>query len=237
MLLATDLDGTFLGGSEAHREELYTLIRSRNDIQLVFVTGRGIRSVLRLLEDETIPKPEYIICDVGATVTHLASLAPVEPVQSGIASLWPGDHVREQLKAVEGLLHQEAHQQYRCSYYYDDATDIEAAREVAASLHCDLLLSAGKYLDILPRGVSKGNTLQQLLGVMALPHQQVLVAGDSMNDYSMFEMGFKGVVVGEAEPELVVRTSGMKNVLQAGHSGAGGILEAMTFFPEFGIYL
>jgi sucrose-6F-phosphate phosphohydrolase len=237
MLLATDLDGTFLGGTPEDKEELYTLLRHNRSIQLVFVTGRGIRSVLQLLENNALPRPEYIICDVGATVTHLPTLAAVEPVQSAIAAKWPGDHVRETLKSVKGLLHQEAHQQYRCSYYYDEGTDIDGAKLLATSLQCDLLLSAGKYLDVLPAGVNKGYTLQQLLEVLAMPHQQVLVAGDSMNDYSMYETGFKGVVVGDSEPELVTRTAAMAHVLQARRTGAGGILEAMAFFPEFGIYL
>ncbi|MDR6565820.1 HAD-superfamily hydrolase, subfamily IIB [Chitinophaga ginsengisegetis] len=237
MLLATDLDGTFLGGTAADKEQLYSLLQQQKDIQLVFVTGRGIPSVLSLLENNALPRPEYIIGDVGATVTHLPTLTAVEPVQSHIAAKWPGDHVRETLKTVRGLLHQEAHQQYRCSYYYNDSTDIEGAREIAASLQCDLVLSAGKYLDILPAGVNKGFTLKQLLQVLALPHQKVLVAGDSMNDYSMYESGFKGVVVGDSEPELIARTAGMSNVLQAQRAGAGGILEAMSFFPEFGIYL
>ncbi|WP_142684168.1 HAD-IIB family hydrolase [Chitinophaga polysaccharea] len=237
MLLATDLDGTFLGGTSEDKEKLYSLLRQQKEIQLVFVTGRGIRSVLSLLEDNTLPRPEYIICDVGATVTHLPTLTAVEPVQSDIAAKWPGEQVRETLKTVRGLLHQEAHQQYRCSYYYDNSTDIDSAREIAASLQCDLVLSAGKYLDILPAGVNKGFTLKQLLQVLALPHQKVLVAGDSMNDYSMYETGFKGVVVGDSEPELVARTAGMPHVLQAQRPGAGGILEAMDFFPEFGIYL
>ncbi|MFX1703300.1 HAD-IIB family hydrolase [Chitinophaga sp. CC14] len=237
MLLATDLDGTFLGGTTADKEQLYSLLQQQKDIQLVFVTGRGISSVLSLLENNALPRPEYIIGDVGATITHLPTLTAVEPVQSHIAAKWPGDHVRETLKTVRGLLHQDAHQQYRCSYYYNDSTDIEGAREIAASLQCDLVLSAGKYLDILPAGVNKGFTLKQLLQVLALPHQKVLVAGDSMNDYSMYESGFKGVVVGDSEPELIARTAGMSNVLQAQRAGAGGILEAMSFFPEFGIYL
>jgi len=237
MLLATDLDGTFLGGTSEDKEKLYSLLQRQKEIQLVFVTGRGIRSVLSLLEDNVLPRPEYIICDVGATVTHLPTLTAVEPVQSGIAARWPGEQVRETLKAVRGLLHQEAHQQYRCSYYYDNSTDIDSAREIAASLQCDMVLSAGKYLDILPAGVNKGFTLKQLLEVLALPHQKVLVAGDSMNDYSMYETGFKGVVVGDSEPELIVRTAGMPHVLQAQRPGAGGILEAMDFFPEFRIYL
>lgn len=215
MLLATDLDGTFLGGTSEDKEKLYSLLQQQKEIQLVFVTGRGIRSVLSLLEDNTLPRPEYIICDVGATVTHLPTLTAVEPVQSDIAAKWPGEQVRETLKTVRGLLHQEAHQQYRCSYYYDNSTDIDSAREIAASLQCDLVLSAGKYLDILPAGVNKGFTLKQLLQVLALPHQKVLVAGDSMNDYSMYETGFKGVVVGDSEPELVARTAGMPHVLQA----------------------
>lgn len=237
MLLATDLDGTFLGGTSEDKEKLYSLLQQQKEIQLVFVTGRGIRSVLSLLEDNVLPRPEYIICDVGATVTHLPTLTAVEPVQSGIAARWPGEQVRETLKTVRGLLHQEAHQQYRCSYYYDNSTDINSAREIAASLQCDMVLSAGKYLDILPAGVNKGFTLKQLLEVLALPHQKVLVAGDSMNDYSMYETGFKGVVVGDSEPELIARTAGMPHVLQAQRPGAGGILEAMEFFPEFRIYL
>lgn len=237
MLLATDLDGTFLGGTSEDKEKLYSLLQQQKEIQLVFVTGRGIRSVLSLLEDNVLPRPEYIICDVGATVTHLPTLTAVEPVQSGIAARWPGEQVRETLKTVRGLLHQEAHQQYRCSYYYDNSTDINSAREIAASLQCDMVLSAGKYLDILPAGVNKGFTLKQLLEVLALPHQKVLVAGDSMNDYSMYETGFKGVVVGDSEPELIARTAGMPHVLQAQRPGAGGILEAMDFFPEFRIYL
>ncbi|NLR79327.1 HAD-IIB family hydrolase [Chitinophaga eiseniae] len=237
MLLATDLDGTFLGGTPEDKEELYHLLHHNKEIQLVFVTGRGIRSVLNLLEDTALPRPEYIICDVGATITHLPSLAAVEPVQSNIAAKWPGDHVRETMKKVKGLLHQEAQQQYRCSYYYDEETDIESAREIAASLQCDMVLSAGKYLDILPGGVNKGYTLQQLLEILVLPHHKILVAGDSMNDITMYETGFKGVVVGDSEAELVRRTAGMPHVLQAQRAGAGGILEAMAFFPEFRSYL
>ncbi|RFS22532.1 HAD-IIB family hydrolase [Chitinophaga silvatica] len=237
MILATDLDGTFLGGDTTIRQQLYSLIEENKDIRLVFVTGRGIRSVLNLLEDKFIPKPEYMICDVGATVTHFSTLAAVEPVQSLIAGRWPGDAVRESMKEVKGLLHQEAQQQFRCSYYYDQHTDIENARAMAATWQCDLLLSAGKYLDVLPPGVNKGFTLVELLKVMAYPHEKVLVAGDSMNDLALFEAGFKGVVVGGAEEELVTRTANMPHVLQAGNIGAGGILEAMAYFSEFKSFL
>ena len=44
MLLATDLDGTFLAGDSQSKTTLYQLISSHPEIDLVFVTGRGIES-------------------------------------------------------------------------------------------------------------------------------------------------------------------------------------------------
>lgn len=45
MLLATDLDGTFLAGDPDNRQRLYALISAHPWIKLVFVTGRGLESV------------------------------------------------------------------------------------------------------------------------------------------------------------------------------------------------
>src|SRR5690606_40766758 len=98
---------------------------------------------------------------------------------------------------------------------------------------CDVLLSAGKYLDILPGGVNKGATLKQLVHMMDFPDNLVLVAGDTLNDLSLYGTGYKGVVVGAAEKSLVEATAGNEHVYQAKSAGAGGILEAIQHFPEF----
>ena len=42
LILATDLDGTFLGGSDSQRRRLYDAISARPDALLVFVTGRDL---------------------------------------------------------------------------------------------------------------------------------------------------------------------------------------------------
>src|SRR5690606_30962609 len=93
MLLATDLDGTFLGGTTEKKQILYQLIRNHPDIDLVFVTGRGIETVLPLLHDPSIPTPDYIIADVGATVVDGSTLLSVASIQSGIERRWPGQFV------------------------------------------------------------------------------------------------------------------------------------------------
>ncbi|NIG52778.1 HAD-IIB family hydrolase [Chitinophaga sp. Cy-1792] len=238
MLLATDLDGTFLGGTDNDRKILYDLVRNNNDIKLVFVTGRGVAGVFDLLDSsDWLPRPEYIICDVGCTVTHYESKQPVAAIQQQIAALWPGDHIREELKVVNGLLHLDSHQQYRCSYFYDENTDFAHASQMAEQLACDILLSDGKYLDFLPKGVNKGFSVLKLTQYLQIPREKVLVAGDTMNDYSMFAAGFNGVVVGESEAELVRSTAGMPHVLQSIQPGAGGILEALGKFPELAAVL
>jgi len=85
MLLATDLDGTFLGGTEDERKNLYHFINKHTDIALVFVTGRGLHSVLSLFTgDLMLPVPECFICDVGATILNGDTHEPIEPIHSSI---------------------------------------------------------------------------------------------------------------------------------------------------------
>ena len=237
MLLATDLDGTFLGGSSTKKHQLYSLIKRRSDVKLVFVTGRGIESVLPLLHDPIIPIPDYIVSDVGATIVDGHTLEPVVAIQSDIERLWPDEHLlKQRLAGIPGLLPQEVPQQRRCSFYYDDDVDLAAIKEIADGYQCDVLLSAGKYLDILPGGVNKGTTLIRLIQLIGFSENMVLVAGDTYNDYSLFETGYKGVAVGRSEPALIEAVEKMTNVYQATKEGTGGILEAMKHFKCFHDY-
>ncbi|WRH65421.1 MAG: HAD family hydrolase [Planktothrix sp. GU0601_MAG3] len=68
LVLATDLDGTFLGGSPQEQQEFYNYLQSKRDrLLLIFVTGRSLEFTLRLYEEKKtiIPRPDYIIGDVG----------------------------------------------------------------------------------------------------------------------------------------------------------------------------
>ena len=235
MILATDLDGTFLGGTPENRNRLYQLIAAHPEITLVFVTGRGLEVVMPLLDDPTIPQPDFIICDVGATVVEGTDLRPVEPIQSSIDAIWPGEHVvRERIGDIPGIHRQMVPQQRRCSYFCDaDAVTSELVARVE-SLDCDLLFSADKYLDVLPRGINKGSTLTRLVDLLETPHDEVLVAGDTLNDLSMFEAGFFGVAVGESEHGLLQGTRDRSKVLHARYTGCGGILEALAHFGFLG---
>ena len=231
MLLATDLDGTFLGGSAEHKQALYQLISGNQDIQLVFVTGRGLEAVMPLLSDPMVPTPDYIICDVGGTVVEGASLQAVQPIQSDIDRRWPGERmVAEAMSVFPELERQEVPQQRRCSYFCHQDAVTPGLLGAARALNCEVLFSASRYLDILPAGVNKGSTLRALVAHLGVAEDQVLVAGDTLNDLSMYEAGFQGVCVGESEPALLAATADLPKVFQATDPGCGGILQAIVHF-------
>ena len=233
MLLATDLDGTFLAGSHEDKQRLYQLINSQPEIKLAFVTGRGLEVVLPLLDDPSIPVPDYIICDVGATVVDGRNRKPLQPLQANIDRRWPGERiVADAMADFPAIERQEVPQQRRCSYFCNEAAVTAEIEQTAKQLGCEVLFSAERYLDILPQGISKGSTLTALVDHLKdeLEAEDVLVAGDTLNDLSMYQHGFTGVCVGESEPALLAATEDMPHVLQSEQPGCGGILEALGHF-------
>ena len=183
MILATDLDGTFLGGKSLHKQQLYRLIRKDKSICLIFVTGRGLETVIPLLNDPIIPNPDFIICDVGATIVNGHTLEAIEPLQNEIEKNWPGRiKVLECLKDLPGLQYQEVPQQRRCSFYTDDENINENVKNKVAEIDCDVIYSAGKFLDVLPKGVNKGSTLISLVTYLKASAEELPIAPVSVSN-------------------------------------------------------
>lgn len=231
MLLATDLDGTFLGGDTSTRHLLYRLIRDIAGLRLVFVTGRGLENVIPLLKDRDIPLPEFIICDVGATIVYGNILKPVQPLQNEIEKKWLGtDKVLKLLNGLEGLKYQEVPQQRRCSFCVTNPLVAEKAGMIVKAAGYDVIYSAGKFLDVMPPGVNKGSSLLALVEHLDIKKAAVMVAGDTLNDLSLYKYGFKGVVVQNAEYKLKEITSSIPDIYFSKSEGAGGIMECLQHF-------
>ncbi|MGK2860067.1 MAG: glucosylglycerol-phosphate synthase [Thermoanaerobaculia bacterium] len=229
LVLATDLDGTLLAGTQASRTRIRELFSGGlPGARLIYVTGRGLESIIPLLSDSTLPNPDYIIADVGATVVY-GDLRPVDPLHHEIAARWPGSQaVLQRLAEFPFLRRQMVPQERRCSFLVADGEITAELREAVEALDCNLLFSAGRYLDVLPRNVGKGQTLRRLVEAEGLDFESVIVAGDTLNDLSMYEAGFRGIVVGGAEPALVQRVRKVPRVFISSDEGCGGILKGLT---------
>lgn len=242
LVLATDLDGTFLGGSSPDRRALCDWVQTERDrVALVFVTGRDPGFIADICASGEVPAPDFVIGDVGTTIARFAqaTVQPIAALEAPIQRRWHGkpDLVRTRLAGVRGLWLQPVPFRHRLSYQYDDRFNPESLA-VLNGLGVDTLISHGCFVDILPQGVSKGPSLLRLIEYLKLPATKVLVAGDTMNDLSMFQIGLHGAVVGGAETELLAATRDLPLAYHCRVAGAGGILEAIrahdlvTFSPE-----
>ena len=228
LILATDLDGTLLAGSHDSRRRIRDLFSGGlPGARIVFVTGRSLESIMPLLSDPTIAAPHYIVADVGATIVH-GDLRPVEPLQHDIAARWPGSQAVLRALAGFSLQRQSVPQERRCSFTITEGGITPALRAAVEELGCDLLFSAGRYLDVLPRGVGKGSALLGLAHAEGIDPANIIVAGDTLNDLSMLQAGFRGIVVGGAEPALIESVRRLGQVHIASEEGCGGILQGMS---------
>lgn len=235
-VLATDLDGTFLGGTPEHRRALYDWIEiHRETVGLIFVSGRDPAFIHELCGSGEVPWPEYVIGDVGTTIARVTGerrIDPIKALEADIASRWgdAGDAVRSALDGRAGLTLQPTPFRYRVSYDYDPDAFDEATIRLVEDMGHDVLISDNRFFDVLPRGVSKGPSLLRLLSHLGVPQTQVLAAGDTLNDLSMLKAGTPAVAVGGSEKPLLEVLPQAEHIHRAEAIGAAGIMEAIAHF-------
>jgi trehalose-6-phosphate synthase len=185
--------------------------------------------VREALRDPLLPRPRWIIADIGATVLDGADLSPVEPLQTELRAGWPGTkRVRAVLRHFPALKYQDdVAQNGRCSFYLHPDQLTADITDAVAALGCRWIYSAGRYFDVLPHGASKGSALLALAQQHGWPVDSILVAGDSMNDLSLFTLGAHGVIVGNAEPALASALPADDAVYRPKEPGAAGVLAAL----------
>ncbi|MEM8656464.1 MAG: HAD-IIB family hydrolase, partial [Pseudomonadota bacterium] len=236
MVLATDLDGTFLGGSDADRDTLYSWIEARREtVGLVFVTGRDPAFIADLCAEGWVPQPDYVIGDVGTTIAHVAkdgAIEPLTPLEADIADIWAdrGTTLRDKLDGHAGLSLQDTAFRYRLSYDMDPDRFDASAKAIVEDHGADALISDNRFFDVLPRGISKGPSLVKLVDHLRIDRARVLAAGDTLNDLSMLVSGLPAVAVGGSEQPLLDALPPAPNIHRATRVGAAGILEAIGVF-------
>lgn len=235
-VLATDLDGTFLGGTAEGRETLYNLIEDNRDtIGLIFVTGRHPEFIHDHCDAFGIPLPDYVIADVGTTIAQVLSpglVLPVPHLEAPIAEAWDGkaDHVRDLMSKVKGLVLQDTPFRHRLSYDILPDGFNTADLDPVRALDVDVLVSDNRFVDVLPKGISKGPTLRRLIDTLGIAPERVLTAGDTLNDMSMLTADLNAVAVGGSEQALYDALPVSPKIHRARAIGAAGILEAIAAF-------
>jgi mannosylfructose-6-phosphate phosphatase len=235
-LFSTDLDGTVVGDNDATRRFRDFWQSLPDDLRpvLVFNSGRLIDDQLALIEDTPLPKPDYIIGGVG-TMLHARERSELESAYThSLGTGFDRQKITAVMAGLPGVTMQAERYQHglKSSWFLHDADeralgDVEAAL-VAAGIDARIVYSSNRDLDILPKAADKGAALAWLCGQLRIGLDESVVAGDTGNDRAMFELnGVRGVIVGNALPELVSLADQDSRFFLSSATEANGVIEGL----------
>jgi hydroxymethylpyrimidine pyrophosphatase-like HAD family hydrolase len=226
------LDGTVLGDPEG--EAAFRAWARERPLTLAYATGRSRANVLGLVAEGRLPRPDFLVGDVGTTLHDLSD--PADRLGAHFLGLapagWPAEAIRAAGQAERTPLQgPEGQGPYKCSFYWDGADDSLNAflRRLAPLPGWRLVPSAKRYLDVLPRTFGKDQAVRFLAAALGLALTQVLVAGDMGNDADMFRIGACGILPANALDEAVQAAAGSvhyRSRLPAGR----GLLDGLRHF-------
>jgi sucrose-6-phosphatase len=230
-LLATDLDGTFVGDEAGLRELLDYYDSLPDSVSLAYVTGRHRASAMELIREERLPAPDILITDVGTSVFAGPELEEDPGWKRRMTDNWDPRAVRRIAGKVPGLRLQDLPDTRRVSFFSEGGEPAGKLMEALSSegIPHTFVFSSGRDVDILPEGGGKGEALRYVIGKFAEADASILVAGDSGNDLDMLMLGYPSVIVSNARPELL-EAEGHDALFRATRPCAGGILEAWMHF-------
>ncbi|RKX77055.1 MAG: glycogen debranching protein [Spirochaetes bacterium] len=237
-LFSADLDGTLVGKPDATLafKKTWEKIPDEKRPLLCYNSGRLLKHALEVLETSGLPEPDYLICGVGTLIYDYKQKEVLKEFADTLTVGWDLKKVEEVIERHPEVTRQPRKYQnrFKSSWHYIGASpeDIEALRRELeeAGLKVNVVYSSSRDLDILPEYANKGNSLKWLLNHLGIPPSRVLVAGDTGNDSSMFEIkGVRGIIVGNAQPELHRATVG-KATFVSEKPAADGVLEGLLHF-------
>jgi sucrose-6-phosphatase len=178
LLICTDLDRTLLPNGDLkespHARARFAAVASRPEVTLAYVSGRDLGLVEQAINDFGIPRPDWVISDVGSRLYQLNGERQVEDrgmvrqpttwIQSSaweqdIALDWPGlvnEQIAEVFTSIQGLVLQEPARQsrYKLSYYLPLGFDLDTlrremeARLQALGAHSSLIYSVDEQAQL-----------------------------------------------------------------------------------------
>lgn len=243
--LASDVDGTLTGDRDALDRLAGRLrgMRDAGELFLMLSTGRRLEQVLEGLEEEGLPEPDAVLCQVGTEI-YVSPLTNHSRPMAAWRERLLAEYSRKQalsfLDGVDGLIMQadEFNTELKTSCFLDGCPQPDAAaeqirRRVEPYADCyQAVWSSGRDLDILPASSGKGKAIRFLIEQKGLDSGKVVVAGDTGNDAAMFQEFNQCIAVANAKPELleVMRTLGEGRAYLAEKPYAGGVEQGLEHF-------
>ncbi len=234
-LIITDVDNTLTGDDEAMRNFFQMLEQSDENVGFGIATGRCHDDVLDLIADYNIPDPEILITSTGTEIYYGKNLTLDSSWRKHINHRWEPERIRELMDTLDGVFKQDEHEQstFKISYKVDFsvAPKLSAIQKLLRKngIRAKVILSLNMFLDIIPVRAGSGLCVRHLAFKWGFPLENILIAGDSGNDWGMLAGNTLGVVVGNYSVELE-KLRKYPRVYFADAYHAAGIIEGIEYY-------
>ncbi len=222
-ILATDLDRTLLPNGrwppDADAIPRFNELTEEFGVVVVYVTGRSLPLTKKAIAEFGVRFPDVLCGDVGTTITRyqegewVPDAGWVDHVKRA-SPRWDGVAVRDAVADIEGIEEQEAEHQnpFKQSYYADhgqQAAILSAVKSRVEGKYDEVIVYSYDsqddkgLIDFLPASATKQTALEYVAEAFGAPKREVVFCGDSGNDIFPLTAGFKGVLVRNADEQLV----------------------------------
>lgn len=222
-ILATDMDRTLLpnGSWEADSDAiaLFNQLTREHDVLVVYVTGRNLALTESAIKEFGVRHPDVLCGDVGTSIRKYEQgvwhfdEGWIEHVKHA-SPRWNAAAIRGAVADVASMREQESEHlnQFKQSYYIEhDKRDevLQAVDQRVKGKFDEVIVYSfdsqnGKgLLDFLPASATKQTALEYVSEEFAAAKEDVVFCGDSGNDIFPLTAGFCGVLVKNADEQLV----------------------------------
>ncbi|MEB3311324.1 MAG: sucrose-phosphate phosphatase [Snowella sp.] len=242
-LIISDLDNTWVGNDAATIRLQKKLQAERDRFYLVYATGRSFASAVNLMREfwlttgEPLLAPDCFITGVGSEIYHQGILD--YDWAAKISQNWNRSAILPITQAYPQLLPQPESElnPWKISFCLSKSVNSAILDDLKQDLMrnhlaANVVFSSGRDVDILPPGVDKGTAALYIREKFQIPLERTLMCGDSGNDLSLYQHSTLGVIVHNAQPELLswYQQQANPHIYYAPSSYADGILDAIAHF-------
>jgi HAD superfamily hydrolase (TIGR01484 family) len=225
-LLVSDLDDT-LTGDEPALARLVAVFEATPGLAVAINSSRPLASIEQTLAQ--FPgqwRPAAVIGAMGSQIRiGGAALSDWPPQFEG----WDRAAVDRALAGLGFEAHaDELQAPYKVSYTVPAEAQPRAIEAVQATgVAVEIVISGESNFDVLPAGAGKAAAIRRLVRYFEIPLATgLIVAGDSANDLSMFELAKQGIVVANASDALRQAVAA-EQAYFANAPRAAGVLEGL----------
>ena len=222
-ILATDLDRTLLpNGSwpaDAGAIELFNELTEKNKVLVVYVTGRNLALTEKAIKDFGVRYPNILCADVGTSIRKYEAGewqiddGWIEHVKKQ-SPAWNAMAIRDAVAEIDAMREQESEHQspFKQSYYVEhDKKDqvLKRVNERVKGKFDEVIVysfdseNGQGLLDFLPACATKQSSLEYVAKEYTVAKKHVVFCGDSGNDIFPLTAGFSGVLVRNADDQLL----------------------------------